>query len=277
MAQPMRLHKILGLGILFFVFLRQGSFAQCGQTTQQFAVSTPPKALPTPETAKRDSEDRTVVLKLEMTDKSSVRDVEVFGNPGKLRTAAILAAVKFANGRKHLDRLTWPFISVVVTFPQNGHGAPRVGQVVVGGVPGCVYVIGKVRVSSEVMGCYLVDRVEPVYPAGTENMKDPLTLAVVVGKDGNVLNVKKISGPENLGPAAVEAIRKWRYRPYLINGDPIEVHTTVGLPAGATTCIDAQRPTGVSSNDNEHVSFAGAPPSWLFNTRPVIPILATEK
>ena len=127
------------------------------------------------------------------------------------------------------------------------------------GVPACVYAVARVRVLSEVMGCYLVDRVEPVYPAETENRKNPLTLAVVVGKEGNVLWAKKISGPENLLPAAVDAVRKWKYRPYLINGEPIEVDTTVELPAKATSCI-----------------FTSAPPSWLFNTRPVIPVLAAS-
>lgn len=138
MVQTMRLNKIRCLGILFFVSVLQGSFAQCGQTTQQPAVSTAPNVLPTPRTAKDDSESRTVVLQLEMTNRDSVRAVEVLGNPGKLRAAAISAAVKFASGRKYLYHYTWPLITVVVIFPQNGHGAPQVGQGVASGVPACV-------------------------------------------------------------------------------------------------------------------------------------------
>lgn len=139
MVQTMRLNKIRCLGILFFASVLQGSFAQCGQTTQQPAVSTAPNVLPTPRTAKGDSESRTVVLQLEMTNRGSVRAVKVLGNPGKLRAAAISAAVKFASGRKYLDHFTWPLITVVVIFPQNGHGAPYVGQAGGNpGVPGCV-------------------------------------------------------------------------------------------------------------------------------------------
>ena len=265
----MRLHKILCLGILFFVFVRLSSFAQCGQATQQSAVSTTPKVLPSPKTANHDSEDRTVVLQLEMTDRGSVRDVEVLGNPGQLRAAAIAAAVKFANGRNHLDRFTWPLVMVVVRFPQNGHGVPQVRQAMPAGVPGCVSAPTRIRVSSVVMGCYLVHRVEPVYPAGTENTKYWLTLAVLVGKDGNVLNARKVSGPENLAPAAIEAVRKWKYRPYMLNGEPVELETTVDLPAGGclwTGPSAAQDPFTVTS----------APPSWLFNTQPVIPVLAAS-
>lgn len=83
------------------------------------------------------------MLQLEMTHGGSVRDVEVLGNhPGKLRAAAISAAVKFANGREYYDRITQPLITVVVIFPQNGHGAPLVGQGVASGVSGCVHTTG---------------------------------------------------------------------------------------------------------------------------------------
>lgn len=142
---PMRLHKILCLGILFFVLLREDAFAQCGQTTQQSAIPPAPNGLPTPKTDNRNSEDGTVVLQLEMTHRGSVRDVEVLGNhPGKLRAAAISAAVKFANGREYYDRISQPLITVVVIFPQNGHGAPQVGQGVASGVPACVHTTGGV-------------------------------------------------------------------------------------------------------------------------------------
>jgi len=126
------------------------------------------------------------------------------------------------------------------------------------GVVGCVYV-SRVRVFSELMGCYLLERVEPVYPAETENINGRLALQVVVGKDGKVLDVKKISGPDNLVPAAVEAVRKWKRRPYLLNGEPIEVDTTVNLPGGPSC------------------SFTSGMPSWLFNTPPVIPVLAAAE
>jgi hypothetical protein len=152
----MRLYKILCLGILFFVLVRHGLFAQCGQTTHRSAVSTAPRLLPTLTIAKPYSEDRTVVLQLEMTERGSVRDVEVFEDPGTLRAAALSAAVKFASTEKYLDRRTWPFITVVVRFPQNGHGTPRVGQGVVGGVPGCV--------SGGSMGGYVPWPVAPTEP-----------------------------------------------------------------------------------------------------------------
>jgi hypothetical protein len=167
----MGLHKILCFGILFLVFVRQGSFAQCGQTTQASTLSTAPNGSPTPTIANPNSEDRTVLLQLEMTDRGSVRDVEVFGNPGKLRAAAITAAIKFANERTY-DRFTWPFISVVVIFPQNEHGAPQVGQGVVGGVPACVHVTALMYTPPLAPPSWLFD-IQPVIPllAGSDTEK----------------------------------------------------------------------------------------------------------
>jgi hypothetical protein len=138
MARRMPLQKLLCLGILFFVFVRQSSFAQCGQTTQKSAVSTTSQGSPAPKMAKSNSKDRVVVLRLEISERGVVRDVEVLGESGKLRAAAVLAAVKFARAEKYIDRTTWPIITVVVRFPQNGHAAPQVGQGVASGVLACV-------------------------------------------------------------------------------------------------------------------------------------------
>ena len=186
----------------------------------------------------------------------------------KLRAAAISEAVKFANTKTAVDRTTRPLLTVWVWFPQKGHRAPLVGQVVVG-VMACVPAPKRIRVSSWVMGCLLLDRVEPIYPTETQNVKDRLTLAVLVGKDGNVVNARKVSGPENLVPAAVEAVNKWKYRPYLLNGEPFEVDTTVNLPAGVSSCVCVLWPFSTNW------STSAPPPSWLFNARPVIPVLAT--
>src|SRR5690242_18066872 len=103
MAQPIGLQRMLCLGMLFF--LAQGALAQCGQSTQQ-SVSTTPKRPPTPKIDGHSSSNRIVVLQLEISKRGMVRGVEVLGDPGKLRTPAILAAVNFANSRKYFDRIT---------------------------------------------------------------------------------------------------------------------------------------------------------------------------
>jgi protein TonB len=89
----------------------------------------------------------------------------------------------------------------------------------------------KVRVGGKVMAESLVSRVNPVYPpeakqAGTEGT---VRLAVDIGPDGRVQSVNAQSGPDVLVQAAVEAVRQWTYKPTLLNGEPVEVLTTVDV------------------------------------------------
>src|SRR5437879_6033742 len=75
----------------------------------------------------------------------------------------------------------------------------------------------------------LVHRVGPVYPddARQAKVQGNVTLHVIVGPDGSVKSLKVLSGPSSLAPAAAAAVRQWRYKPYLINGKPVEVETIV--------------------------------------------------
>jgi hypothetical protein len=56
-------------------------------------------------------------------------------------------------------------------------------------------------------------------------------LAVVIGKDGTVIDIDPLAGPEPLIPSAVAAVRRWKYKPTLLNGRPVEVVTTVEVSA----------------------------------------------
>lgn len=133
-------------------------------------------------------------------------------------------------------------------------------------VRGCGFYC-RVRVSAAVMGCYLLDRFEPVFPVGTRNTKERLTLQLLIGRDGSVVKAEKIGGPALLAPAAVAAVKKWKYRPYILNGEPVEVDTTVEIPAEPSSCV------GVVFED---LFMPGPPPAWLFNTPPVMPVLAVS-
>jgi len=92
-----------------------------------------------------------------------------------------------------------------------------------GGVP------QRVRVSSGVSQGLLLRKVTPEYPqdARDQHIQGVVILHVNIDKEGNVYNVELISGHELLAPAAIEAVRQWKYRPYLLNGTPVEVDTQV--------------------------------------------------
>ena len=84
----------------------------------------------------------------------------------------------------------------------------------------------RVRISQGVSQGLLLNKVVPVYPAGAKG-HGAVSLVLSVGKDGAVTDVQFQSGPSELVPAAVDAARQWRYRPYLLLGRPVPIQTTV--------------------------------------------------
>jgi TonB family protein len=86
-----------------------------------------------------------------------------------------------------------------------------------------------VRVSAGVSQGLLVSKVPPEYPpdARDQRVQGTVILSVKIDKEGNVFNVELVSGHPMLAPAAIEAVRQWKYRPYVLNGEAVEVDTEV--------------------------------------------------
>jgi protein TonB len=107
---------------------------------------------------------------------------------------------------------------------------------VMGGIIGNTALIPKVavqriRVSSGVTQGLVTHRVEPTYPpiARTAHVQGPVVLAMVIGKDGSIENLHVVSGHPLLRQAAMDALKQWHYRPYILNGEPVEVESTVTI------------------------------------------------
>jgi hypothetical protein len=85
------------------------------------------------------------------------------------------------------------------------------------------------RVPASAMEQLLIHKVEPVLPETNQLAagQSIVVLSVVVGQDGAVIKVRPLSGPDVLASAATDAVKWWRYQPYLVNGQPVEVETTV--------------------------------------------------
>jgi TonB family protein len=86
-----------------------------------------------------------------------------------------------------------------------------------------------VKVSASVMEDNLVTSRVPAYPeaAKAEGIQGPVVMEAVISKSGTVDHVRVIEGDHQLRSAAEEAVLKWRYRPYLVNGQPVDVATQV--------------------------------------------------
>jgi protein TonB len=89
----------------------------------------------------------------------------------------------------------------------------------------------KVRVSSGVMQGNKISGPSPTYPAiaKTARIQGTVVLEATISKTGTIENLHAVSGPPMLYQAAIDAVRQWRYKPYLLNGEPVEVGTTVNV------------------------------------------------
>jgi TonB family protein len=89
----------------------------------------------------------------------------------------------------------------------------------------------RIRIGGNVRAAQLVTRVQPVYPAEAvaKNLTGTVRMHVVTNVNGAVMLVEVMSGDPILAPAAVEAVKQWKYRPTLLNGVPVEVDSTVDV------------------------------------------------
>jgi protein TonB len=87
----------------------------------------------------------------------------------------------------------------------------------------------RVRVSAGVTSGLLVRRVNPVYPplARQARIQGQVVLRAQIGKDGSIQNLQLVSGHPMLVQSALDAVKQWKYKPYLLNGEPVEVDTEV--------------------------------------------------
>ncbi|HLI75574.1 MAG TPA: energy transducer TonB [Acidobacteriaceae bacterium] len=86
-----------------------------------------------------------------------------------------------------------------------------------------------IRVSGGVISGNLVHKVEVTYPedAKAAHVEGTVVMSAHIGKDGHVGSLAVVSGPQLLQEAAVNAVKQWVYRPYLLNGEAVEVATTI--------------------------------------------------
>jgi len=91
----------------------------------------------------------------------------------------------------------------------------------------------RVRVSQNVAKVLLIKKVDPQFPNELREagVRGPVVLQILISKEGNVEpSITAVSGDPKLVPAAMEAVKTWKYKPYTLNGTAVEVETTVSIP-----------------------------------------------
>jgi periplasmic protein TonB len=110
------------------------------------------------------------------------------------------------------------------------------GADIIGRLPGTPVVKpaplkGPIRVSSGVAAGLLLAPIQPLYPAiaRAARIQGTVVAQATISKTGTIENLRVLNGPPMLQSAATEAIRRARYRPFLLNGEPVEVETTINI------------------------------------------------
>lgn len=85
------------------------------------------------------------------------------------------------------------------------------------------------KISQGVSQGLIIKRVQPVYPAQARQMhlEGKVELQANIAQSGSISGVKQLSGDRMLGRAAIDAVRQWKYKPYYLNGEPVEVETQI--------------------------------------------------
>ena len=102
---------------------------------------------------------------------------------------------------------------------------------VVGNVPPPPKVQQRIRQGGNVQAARLINRVQPTYPplARQARIQGTVRLHAIIAKDGTVQQLEVVSGHPLLVQSALDAVRQWRYQPTLLNGEPVEVDTTIDV------------------------------------------------
>jgi len=89
----------------------------------------------------------------------------------------------------------------------------------------------RIRVGGSVQRANLINQTRPVYPplARQARIQGTVKLTAIIAKDGTIEKLEVLSGHPLLIPAALQAVKEWRYKPTLLNGEPVEVVTQVDV------------------------------------------------
>ncbi len=151
-----------------------------------------------------------------------IRNGQIFAPP-----AIPNATPTSLTGRRHWrTSMLQPWTRTAADPAAAIHLAPRANHPVVR-----EQVRGPVRVSGLVVEGMLIEKTMPVYPAiaRASGTQGTVVLQATISRNGTIENLRVVSGPAMLQQAALDAVKRWRYRPYLLSGEPVEVETTVNV------------------------------------------------
>jgi TonB family protein len=185
-----------------------------------------------------------VVVKILVSETGDVASVELISGDPILAKSALDAAKKWKfkpfirNGKPIQVSTNVPF-DFAFSDKVKDEKIPPVDEAAPASVPSEAVPAGadapkvatpqRVRVSQGVSQGLLLHKVQPVYPpeARQAGIQGKVLLRARISKEGRIVDLQLISGPKELAQAAIGAVQQWRYRPYLLMGNPVEVDTEI--------------------------------------------------
>jgi TonB family C-terminal domain len=218
------------------------------QASPAAAAETPPAPAPTvpdstrlepiktvqplyPFTAEKDKLQGQVSVKFKVSQSGDVEAAEVVSGIPVLGKAAVDAVkgwkfkpfIKNGNPIEASSSVLFDFI-----YRDTGSEPPNAlsSETSTGEVTKAIKVV---KLSEKASKGLLLQKVQPVYPqqAKDERIQGKVLIFAVVSKDGTLQNVRAISGPAVLADAALAAVKGWRYRPYVMDGEPVDAQTVI--------------------------------------------------
>jgi len=122
--------------------------------------------------------------------------------------------------------------AVPPTLDPIGNPNDTLNRVIERSGPNARPTIGTSRIKVSVLSeARLINKVEPVYPkiAIITNIRGEVKLHAIIARDGSIQSLNVTSGHPLLAAAAMEAVRQWKYQPYILNGDAVEVETFISV------------------------------------------------
>jgi TonB family protein len=193
----------------------------------------------TPDAPKEEEQQASqrVLLRVFVSQMGTVDNAEIISGDPVLGIAAVTAAKKWEFRRFIRAGEAIP-VATIVPFrfgarppPQEDPASNSDNEQLFAGNSGLPIVPLRVRVAEGVMIGLLTYRSQPVYPpeAKAAGIQGSVTLRAWISKEGRVTELRRISGPRELAPAAKEAAQQWRYRPFILMGEPADVETKIQM------------------------------------------------
>ncbi|MGA2203674.1 MAG: TonB family protein [Terriglobales bacterium] len=226
-------------------YLGYGKLNKSSTTPAPQAVSTPENSgqpAPSTSTAGRASSTTQTVAPKTAAATTPDKPSADAGNSPVIRTAAnpepgtkkpdsapILVKSSAARTKTQAEESAPPLPSTLAVAPESDSNLEGLMSSASSSVPKPS--LATLRISQGVSQGLLIKRVQPKYPSNAlaVHAQGAVQVEATINKEGNVTNLKVLSGDSILARAAVEAVRQWRYKPYYLNGEPVEIQTQITI------------------------------------------------